>query len=269
MRPVHLHEFADLLHPVYTRTPDDAKNWPFGDKRFRTAEYQTPDNELQYPTTEPLFAEMVGNPSVTVYQTPDTHNTVQKVSLESAHGADVDISGLQALGAMWFNLLKTLSRGPLSLKTLKEMGHPYGYGQGKALTGWDRLKHPRKAPTQPKRSFKGIRGSVANLDIVNSQTGLFERSWRWSVLQWYGGATLNFWNEAKTKRGAPYPWFLFHGSRYVQAHGPWGCVAREMVPKVMVEWRRSTYQAYLRAKARAAQAMAEIAGVDDVSGLIL
>jgi hypothetical protein len=261
MRPVHLHEFTNLLHPVYTRAPDDEDRWVFGDKRFKTDAYQQTGETVK----EPLHAEMVGHPSVRVIQTPDTHNTVQTVSLESQYGADVEISGLQTLANIWYGMLKMLSRGPLKPRDLRAMGNPYGYGQGKALTGWERLKHPNKGLQQPKRHFKGIRGSVANLDIVNIGSGLFERSWRWSVLQWYGGATLNFWNEAKTKGGAPYPWFLFHGTRYQQAHGPWGVVARTMIPKVMSEWRRATYQAYLRAKTRAMLSLAEIASPDNVT----
>jgi hypothetical protein len=254
--------FARMGHEVYTR-PADVDRWEFGRKGSIMSPYiQDVDEEgqRQYPATEFLYTEMAGTPSVRTYQTADTHNTVQSVNLHSKFAALLDLDPIRALATRWFELLKSMSMGPLTTGDLRRLNHPYGYGAGTTLRGWERLKHPNKVPTQPKRQFKGVRGSVANLDIVNYNTGKFYRGWRMGVLPNAGGVTLNFWNEAKAaKSGAPYPWFLFHGSIYSQAHGPWNRVARELLPAVMRVWRQVTFQAYRRAIAEKA-AMMEATG---------
>lgn len=250
MRLPALWTFADIMHPVYTRPPEATK-WVFGDKRFKQAEYEHEEEVADvgdFPVTEPLRAEMA--PSTAVYQTPGTHYTVMSVRMRSPRFAGlVDLSGIRDIARRMWQLLKALSRGPLKSDDLRDMNHPYGYGTpGKSYrTAWEQLRHPRKLPTQPKRHYRSVRGSVANRDIVNLASGQFEGAWRWSVLPFHGGATVNLWNVARSPdRGAPYPWFLFHGTRYMQAHGPWGKVLEIMQPMLMREWRSQTRKAQAR-----------------------
>lgn len=255
---VKLWTFARMGHEVYTR-PDDVEQWEFGRPQTQMLPYEQEvdeDGQRQYPASERLWTTMEGQPSVRVYQTPDTENTVQSVTLKSGLAALVDLSQIRALAAQWYGLLRAMSMGSLTTGDLREMGHPYGYGAGTALKGWARLRHPNKVPTQPKRHFKGVRGSVGNLDIVNLQSGRFLRGWRYSVLPHGQGVTLNFWNEAKSPPrkgdpgGKPYPWFLSHGTVRAQAHGPWNRVATELMPALLSTWRRITHQAYREAVAR-------------------
>ena len=263
MKAPGLWSFADITHPVYTR-PATATRWAFTDPRFRAMQYVARGvvaKATDYPVTEPLRTEMVGHPTVTVQQDPATQNTVQTIRLRSKYAQHVDIEPIRQLAMRCFFYLRELSKGPYQPEDLRKMGHPYGYGtrpgkRGPKYTGWERLKHPRRIPTQDVRHQMGLRGSVGNRDVINWVSGTFWKGWRHSVLRWHGGVTINFWNVAKSAAGAPYPWFLFHGTRTMQAHGPWGAISERMVPRIHAAWQSATRQAQAR-MARGMFAMAQ------------
>ncbi len=276
----NLWTFADALHPVYTRPPQ-VTAWTFGDKRFKPQRYESlltggAPVSGEYPVAEKLEMPMIGHPSVTVYQDAGTRYTYQDVEMKTNY-SNVDLRPIQALGASWIGYLKAMSQGPYSGSELRKLGNPYGYGpppgdeRAATLSAWDRFGKPRKLPPQ-KRHFKGLRGSVANRDIVNMGSGNFLAGWRWDMIPSASGVRLSFWNEALTRSGKPYPWFIFHGTIYMQSHGPWGAVAQRMIGPLMDAWRQTCYQAY-RETVRRAQAMAmqvSIADtIDDAGGSLI
>lgn len=272
--------FADITHPVYTR-PEDATSWEFGDKRFRAPEYVTPPTQTdrpvkeQFPTSERLGMEMIGAPSVTVYQHETSANTIQMVRLNTRYMDEVNLDAIRPLVRQWWELLREMSTGTVTTKDLRKAENPYGYGptpseirkmmrKGKpppAERTWELLKHPRKLPAQGRRHFRGIRGSVANRDIINRQSGTLYDRWNHTIVRRDDGITLLFYNTAKSESGAPYPWFLFHGTIYMQAHGPWGVVAQRLLGKLHAAWIRECREAQKR-DVRRAQALEVFAGAN-------
>jgi len=268
--------FADVSHPVYTRPPE-ATDWEFGDKRFSAPDYilpKTPKGEEKrtFPATESLRMDMVGSPSVTVYQHSASQNTVQMVRLNTQYMNELDLDEIRPIVRLWWELLRAMSQGTLDTKDLRKADNPYGYGpppskikdmkkHGKLPPArtWELLKYPRRIPTQAKRHFPGIRGSVANRDIINSQTGALYREWRHTIVRRRDGVTLLFWNQAKAENGAPYPWFLFHGTIYMQAHGPWGVVSQRLLARLHAAWIRAAREAQQRT-VRKAQALEMVVG---------
>lgn len=232
--------FAEATHPVYERPPG-ATRWPVAPPGLVPDEYE----DWQGTVVEPLRMSMEGYPSVDLYRAPGG-DTIQKVELRSNYMPDVDTAEIEQLAREWNALLVTMSWGPYTLDDLRAMGHPYGYGQktDPPTTGWGKLFQPRAIPRMP-RHVPGIRGSVPNRSIINIQSGAFQSSWYVRILRWYGGLNLLFGNSAM------YAWFLAHGTRFMQAHGPWETVARRLLGRLHKVWRLTAYRAWQKAMERA------------------
>lgn len=251
-------EFA-TAHPAYERPRQDTR-WiaPLPGMRPRAYKPYVPP-KAPMPTegiTEPLAMWMEGFPSADIHQTA-TGNTVQTVRLHSRWAQQMDLTPIRNMARLWYEGLRRLSRGPYSLEMLRRMGHPYGYGERGAMPSWRRLSAPRQIPGFKGKYRRGARGFVTNRAVINRQSGQLEQGWRFSVLPWHGGVTLNFWNEAKSKTGAPYPWFLSHGTYKMQAHGPWPYVANELMPSLHAAWRKGAQEAARAARDKDAQFGAE------------
>ncbi len=253
--------FLDETHPLYDR-PADATRWEFATRGLVPEPYRTPsDTETvqlpsgqPYPQEEPLHMAVTGLPALDWYQNASGH-TVLTMRLHSEFVADMDLSAVVTAARAMFEDFKRLSEGPLTYTDLRKLNHPYGYGAPDEPSSWAKLRRPRKVPRYAvveRRGrvsvghIRGIRGSVPTLAVVNRQTGEFYRSWRWTYSVRGDGLTLTFWNERRSERGAPVAWFLAHGTRYMQAHGPWEVVPRRHWPLIVNAWRRAAREAAQR-----------------------
>ena len=241
-------------HAVYFREPFE-RRWTAPPPLMQPRAYLPsipPGAPMPRDVREPLLMQMVGHPSVDIHQSGQG-NTVQTVRLRSAHAAQIDLAGIRRLAQEWIEVLRRLSRGPYDRKALRRMGHPYGYLPGGSAM--PRLGHGKALPTFSRalRRQAPPRAPVPNRAVINIDSGELERAWRFSVMVWYGGVTLNFWNEAKTDEGAPYPWFVMHGTVMAQAHGPLPYVAEQLLPEVQNEWRQGAAAAARAEAALSAQ----------------
>lgn len=248
-------EFADRTHPVYERPPADTR-WPVGLPGQVPAEYTQRWRDLQQDplTVEPLQMDTVGYPSVDVYRTP-AGRTIQKIILRSQYTQDIDVSGIERLAREWMHYMRFMSLGPYSLRLLRKMGHPYGYGKAGSAPSWERLGAPRRVPRMGRLAYiRGIRGRVSDRSLVNLQSGEFWRAWSWRLLRWHGGLTLLVLNPT------PQAWWLAHGTYRMQAHGPWATVAKRMLPRMHAAWRLAAYHAWRRGVQRAKALQAALEG---------
>lgn len=237
-------------HPVYRRDPEEDTRWHGalpGMKPRAYTPHTPPDRDIPEPQAEPLLMEQVGFPSVDVHLSPQ-QNTVQTIRLQTQYMQHMDLDRIRDLDRQWYQALRRMSLGPYSLKRLEAMGHPYGYDHPRSRSGhvtptWGSTKKPRSIPGFKGEKRTGPRGFTPNRSVINIQSGKLYRSWRYSVLPHDQGVTLNFWNEAKSERGAPYPFFLAHGTIFMQAHGPWSYVAEQMMPELHREWRTGAAEA--------------------------
>ena len=236
-------------HPVYQRPPEDSR-WAFGLPGLRPRAYvphRPPGAAMPETLTEPLRMDVVGHPSVDLHLTA-AGNTVQTIRLHSKHAGGMDLSRIGQLARQMWEAYKRLSRGPYTQRDLRMMGHPYGYEHNRTAAGyvqaaWSTLRNPRKIPGFVGAYRTGPRGFVGNRAVVNSQTGEFERAWRWNMVPSGDGLLLNFWNERKSETGAPISWFLAHGTIFMQAHGPWQEVLDQMLPLIQAEWHKQAVDA--------------------------
>jgi len=205
---------------------------------------------------------MVGYPSVDVHVSPEGGNVVQTVHLQSAYSPEIDLTRLRQLAAQWYASLQRLSEGPLQPRDLRVMGHPYGFGATPTVS-WARLSDPRRIPGYQGVYRAGARGFVSNRAVINSVSGQFRASWRYSLTLGPAGVQLNFWNEARSDRGANYPWYLFYGTIRMQAHGPWEEVARQLLPEVQTAWRTGAQEAARRQRAMTDQFGEEAVAAQD------
>lgn len=243
-------EFADRNHPVYGR-PEEAANWQFGPAGMRPLPYH---EDEQGTVTEDLRMEMEGHPSVDIYQAP-SGSTIQSVQLHSKYSPEIDLKLVEAAAREWYEDLTRLSFGPYSLSDLREMGHPYGYGDKREPYTWERLHRPRAIPRMGAhlRSM-GYRKGMPDRSVVNRQSGRFSESWNLRVLRWMGGVNVLFINSA------PYSWFLAHGTYKMQAHGPWPYAATYHIGALMKAWRLAAYRAWREGVQRARNAEAAMQG---------
>lgn len=106
-----------------------------------------------------------------------------------------------------------MSRGRLSSKRLAKMGHPYGYGD-KTPKGRKRRKLPKYLASKKLQSI-----GVTNMNIVNKQSGRFERSWKMKI-------KFNKKNIVFTLRASTfYAKYLAKGTPRMKKHGPFGGIA--------------------------------------------
>ncbi len=244
--------FLERTHPVYERPPE-AERWPVPLPGLEAAEYreEAVAGEEQPVVVEPLRMEMVGYRSVTIYRTPGGQ-TIQKVVLRSRYARFMDLSEIERIAREWFARLMQMSLGPYTLKELRRMGHPYGYGPRGSRPSWHRLLQPRCIPRMGRAAYiAGWRGRVPDRSIINIQTGNLFRSWYYRILPWHGGVTIIWGNRAE------YAWYLVHGTAKMQAHGPWETVARRLLPRLHAAWRRAAQAAWRRLRAQEAQFSAD------------
>ena len=242
-------EFAEATHPVYERPPG-ATRWPAAPPGLVPDEYE----ERRGTLVEPLHMSMEGAPSVDLYQAPGG-DTIQKIELRSQYTPDVDTSEVEQVAREWTDLLVRMSMGPYSLDDLREMGHPYGYGQpdDPRTSGWARLFRPRAMPSM-RRHTAGVRGSMPNRSIINLQSGELLGNWYVRILRWYGGLNILFGNRSE------YAWFLAHGTRSMQAHGPWETVARRLLGRLHNVGRLTSYRGWQKAMRRTQAEQAAMVG---------
>lgn len=243
-------EFADLTHPVYEREPKEEKNWPVPLPGMVADDYR----DREGLTVEPLHMSMEGYPSTDLYKGA-SGDTVQLVHLKTKQDMlDVDQTEIDQIAEEWLKHLRTMSLGPYSLKLLREMGHPYGFGKRGERPSWERLQRPRATPSMGGQRNRGFRAPVPDRSIVNLQSGDMYRSWRRQKLQWYGGLNLLFLNPMH------YAFYLAHGTYKMQAHGPWQAVAQELLPRLHEAWRRATFRAWRASMKRKRQEIAALEG---------
>ena len=140
-------EFWDREHPVYQRPPEASK-WAFALPGMVARKYDEKEGKPgeEPVVVEPLALSMEGYPSVDLYQTP-SGQTIQKVSLRTNYGPDIDAGEIEAIAAGWNAMLKSMSMGPYTLRMLRRMGHPYGYGVPGAKYTWSKLTTPASSPS--------------------------------------------------------------------------------------------------------------------------
>jgi len=241
-------------HIAVTERPQSDTRWPVplpGMVQRAYTPYWPPGAPRPQRLEERPVMQMDGYPSVDIHMSA-SGNVTQTVRLNSQFSSEIDLSTIRHLSKQWYAALRRMSEGPLQPRDLRRMGHPYGYGDTSTVS-WARLRNPRAIPGYSGRNRAGARGMVTNRAVINSVTGNFRDKWRMSVTQQSGGVQLNFWNEARSRAGANYPWFLAHGTIKMQAHGPLEEVARQMLPEVHAAWREGAATAARERAASVAQ----------------
>jgi hypothetical protein len=243
--------FLDSSHPAYDRPPD-ADNWAFALPRMTPDDYDTDEDGT---VSEPLHMDLDAIPSADWYQRDGSGNTVLTLRLNSRHAAGMDMQEVVGIARDMMEGFRAHSQGPLGYDALAELGHPYGYAAPNQRKTWADLGVPRKVPRyyngRSLGHIRGLRGSVPTMSVVNRHTGDFLRGWRWTYSRRSDGVTLTFWNERKSATGAPIAWFLAHGTRTMQAHGPWEVVPRRFWPSIVQAWRRAAQLAALHERTQA------------------
>ena len=145
---------------------------------------------------------------------------------------DRDGVGMRRLGTDMVRQMKASSKGALSTRTLRKMGHPYGRNARGTMRG--------KLGSIGRVS--GVRGSVPSLSVVNSQSGAFARAWDSEVETDATGVTLRLTNDTE------YSAFLAFGTSKMQAHGPFTAVPVRNLSRINSEWQRAVKAAYSRKK---------------------
>ena len=231
-------------HPVYFKPPDMTR-WPDALPGLKPRAF-TPPQPPGAPTPaeirEPLGMFVTGHPSVSVYQNAQG-NLVERIQLRSQYAQGIDLGEITALSRRFFEAIKRLSLGPYDHKALRRMGYPYGYGERGSVPSMARLANPRRIPSFTIRQRRGARAAVPNRSVINTDGGLLARSWGFTVNATPTGADIFFYNTAKSRGGASYPWFLAHGTYKMQPHGPLPAVTEEMLPAIQVAWRQGAQAA--------------------------
>lgn len=124
-----------------------------------------------------------------------------------------DFAALRRIMQSVKSLAETLSAGTYKQKTLTEMGHPYAT-RHKGLKGI-KQKKPR---------------GIANLSVVNTQSGQFLTAWHTSVSKRADGVELKLYNNED------YAWYLAAGTRKMKAHGPFTAAMVKHIPQINLAW---------------------------------
>lgn len=245
--PIDVWEFADREHPVYQRAPWETR-WGYALEGFRAAGYVPWMVSPRVNTREPLKLVEEGHPSVTARREGTDGPTVQEISLQSAYAEELDdstIAEIRRLAAQWYETLRALSRGPLTLADLRDMGHPYGYGEKPGGHPREGMRGKKSHPALFGSGWhaKGVRGAVPPLSVVNLQSGDFYEGWSWEVERTPTGILLRF------IQAVPYAWYLIHGTYRMQAHGPWKEAADRYLGRVQQIWTQGAREASRRRRA--------------------
>ncbi len=178
------------------------------------------------PTKAKPYLDVAAQPSMKLVEARRGVQTRQRLNTKyAAHLDDKDYDGLRRILKAEQSDAERLSRGPLTLRRLTQMGHPYGRGR---RSGLGRI--------QP---F----GGVSNRSVANKQSGEFARSWSTDLQSDDHGAMLVLSNDAE------YAPFLAFGTSRMKAHGPFTTSPTRHSPAVMREWRRITRIAWQRENA--------------------
>lgn len=177
-------------------------------------------------------ADVANQPSMKLFRLPDggVETRMRRNTRLTGIIDERDLDGLRRIMARIEVQAERQSQGPLSLRQLAKMGHPYGRGS----TGRMRGKLGRIG------RVKGARGSVGNLAVINKQSGELARSWKGSVELDAGGVTLSLVNES------PVASYLAFGTRRMAAHGPFTSLYVLMLSQINSEWQRTVRQAARR-----------------------
>lgn len=160
---------------------------------------------------------------------------------------DHDADGLRRLAADFVDQMKGYSRGPLNARELRRRGHPYGRGL--------QPSGAKRGTIRGIGRVKGMRGSVPDLSIINTNGGEFERAWESSVEVDATGATLTITNST------PYAFYLAAGTGKMKAHGPFTQVPIRNLARINSEWQKIVRAVYSR-KRMEADMMAQL-GISD------
>lgn len=109
---------------------------------------------------------------------------------------------------------KSLSRGPLTLKRLADMGHPYGKGKRRSLGRLTRAK-----------------GAISQ-DVVNKQSGAFAAAWRGKMEIEPVGVTLRVINDNRVAE------FLAFGTSKMREHGPQRLAVTRHLAELRSAWNK-------------------------------
>jgi len=267
-RNLTLWDYADMTHPFYTTMEGAAvvgeplrDTYPDSLAGTRKPDMQASpiSTPSQTKFREPLQLAIETMPSAGIWQKDSSGNTVMSIRRRSRFMKMVEyanLDGIRQTAQKMFDWLQGMSVGPYTMKLLRKMGHPYGLGKvvpsrykGKTLGNVSRYRTARltgkpqpNLPTQSK---------VPDMTVINVQSGKLLRSWRFSVTLDATGLSVNFWNTAKSERGAPYPWFLVHGTTKMQPHGPWAHVAKQFEQELNMAWLAVTNVAWRKSSAMA------------------
>lgn len=151
------------------------------------------------------------------------------IDLRTKYARDVqgkDLMELRAIARRMVADAMKLSQGPLTLATLRKMGHPYG----------------RIGPKRGRRrkALGRLASGTSNLAAINLQSGKLAQSWNADVKVTGDGARIELYNTDEVAA------YLAFGTRSMVAHGPFTMVPARLLPLVMGEWRRATTWAYWR-----------------------
>lgn len=202
-----------------------------------------------YSGTDPVSVSAF--PSTRIVQNSNK-STVIEVVRRSDYLDDFtrrDWDQIRELGNEILQELINYSQGTYSSKDLRKAGHPYGWQRsavGRSALG---RKVPRRLGDASIGHVKGVRGSVPTMSVINRQSGKFAESWQFRIKKVDDGYILQFANTAKTDKGAPYPWFLAHGTTRMQPHGPWTEVPSRYMSRIDSVHQKAVQQAYQRYRA--------------------
>ncbi|RYF49450.1 MAG: hypothetical protein EOO38_07870 [Cytophagaceae bacterium] len=215
--------------------PESARKNP-NDGATRASDYRTlPDGRI----LEQNQLRVLGRPSINVRRRPSgaTEVVLRRNVASMPIWEEDDTAFVERWGEAVLMQLQSMSRGPYSLGLLRRLGHPYGYDRA---SDKPTLRSPRTVP----RSAAGrsiahppkVRGSVPTLSVINSQSGLLQRSWTWSWTRDDTGITLSFVNTA------PYAWLLARGTQRKQPHGPFTYAVLGRLSALDASIRRTIYE---------------------------
>ncbi len=147
--------------------------------------------------------------------------TLRRNSPNAAMLVDSDMSALKRLLEMAQQDAESLSKGPLTLSRLRQLGHPYGIG---ARSGGGKRRGLGR--------IQGNRAGISNINVVNQQSGELAGSWDTELKRDGDGVTLSLTNSA------PESAFVAFGTVKMKAHGPFEKALRRQLQVVNREWQR-------------------------------
>lgn len=191
-------------------------------------------------------ADVMGSPTAKVLRGANGEAIVL-LQRRTAHSAFVTNSDLTPLREVMRRVKQdaiSLSQGPLSLKALGAMNHPYGRGPW-SPSGYRRGKLGRlQAGVRMSRSPS--RGGVRNTAVINRQSGALQGKWHYRVQRSKQGVDMILYNTAE------YAAYLALGTTRMKAHGPFTSAFLRQFGTINMAWLQITRNAWRRRQAAAA-----------------